>query len=205
MRGKKQKRILRELWEFHPRRHSNATAHVPEKPALVGLALGDELDQVTYRGPTQPILASDPMIYTTKLVMTVQWEQPNRILRHFQGITATKETDGKFTSQRAYLFSLTNRRCPSHKDLDMPSWGSRIAFSITCSKVCVHSPVIVPVHLCWCLDMRFLHVQTMGWQSHQPTEKHGKEKKNAAIFFTHQFRKNDIVSAPAALEKVGKV
>lgn len=55
-------------------RYSNATGHVPEEPALAWPTMGEGLDQVAYRGPSQPILACDPMIYTTELVMTAQGE-----------------------------------------------------------------------------------------------------------------------------------
>lgn len=56
----------------------------PVELALAQPTLGEGLDQVAYRGPSQPILACDPMIYTTALVMTAHGEQPNRFLQYFQ-------------------------------------------------------------------------------------------------------------------------
>lgn len=83
--GKKNlNRSLEALWDFHPWRQSDATWHVPVELALAQPTLGEGLDQVAYRGPSQPILACDPMIYTTELVMTAQGEQPNRFLQYFQ-------------------------------------------------------------------------------------------------------------------------
>lgn len=82
--GKNQNRSLEALRDFHPWRYSDTTWRVPAELALAQPTLGEGLDQVAYRGPSQPILACDPMVYTTELVRTAQGEQPNRFLQYFQ-------------------------------------------------------------------------------------------------------------------------